>query len=224
MKCWWNLERWLDIDIKIELCVNKYNTAMGENFLWFQTGFEHITDLAGYDHMLFLLILCSIYSFRNWNWLILITAFTIGHCITLALSVLNIIKFPSAIIEFAIPFTILLSAIFRWFQVGRNENQSYQNDQKVYAVTLFFGLIHGLGFSNMLRSMLGSQADILQPLLFFNLGLEVGQVLIVLVSLATITSLNEYAHIPRFYLVRGIAIPVGFVALWLMFERAHAMF
>lgn len=197
---------------------------MGENILWFQTGFEHITDLAGYDHMLFLLILCSVYSFRNWDWLILITAFTIGHCITLALSVLNIILLPSSLIEFAIPLTILISAIFRWIQVEKNENKSYQKDQKVYAITLLFGLIHGLGFSNMLRSMLGSQADILQPLLFFNLGLEVGQIVIVLFSLVTITSLNEYAHIPRFYLVRGIAIPVGFVALWLMFERAHAMF
>ena len=197
---------------------------MGENILWFQTGFEHITDLAGYDHMLFLLILCSVYSFRNWDWLILITAFTIGHCITLALSVLNIILLPSSLIEFAIPLTILISAIFRWIQVEKNENKSYQKDQKVYSVTLLFGLIHGLGFSNMLRSMLGSQADILQPLLFFNLGLEVGQIVIVLFSLVTITSLNEYAHIPRFYLVRGIAIPVGFVALWLMFERAHAMF
>ena len=197
---------------------------MGENFLWFQTGFEHITDLAGYDHMLFLLILCSVYSFRNWDWLILITAFTIGHCITLALSVLNIIRLPSSLIEIAIPLTILISAIFRWIQVEKNENKSYQKDQKVYAVTLLFGLIHGLGFSNMLRSLLGSQADILQPLLFFNLGLEVGQIVIVLFSLVTITSLNEYAHIPRFYLVRGIAIPVGFVALWLMFERAHAMF
>ena len=197
---------------------------MGENILWFQTGFEHITDLAGYDHMLFLLILCSVYSFRNWDWLILITAFTIGHCITLALSVLNIIRLPSSLIEFAIPLTIFISAIFRWIQVEKNENKSYQKDQKVYAVTLLFGLIHGLGFSNMLRSLLGSQADILQPLLFFNLGLEVGQIVIVLFSLVTITSLNEYAHIPRFYLVRGIAIPVGFVALWLMFERAHAMF
>ena len=197
---------------------------MGENILWFQTGFEHITDLAGYDHMLFLLILCSVYSFRNWDWLILITAFTIGHCITLALSVLNIIRLPSSLIEFSIPLTIFISAIFRWIQVEKNENKSYQKDQKVYAVTLLFGLIHGLGFSNMLRSMLGSQADILQPLLFFNLGLEVGQIVIVLFSLVTITSLNEYAHIPRFYLVRGIAIPVGFVALWLMFERAHAMF
>ena len=197
---------------------------MGENILWFQTGFEHITDLAGYDHMLFLLILCSVYRFRNWDWLILITAFTIGHCITLALSVLNIILLPSSLIEFAIPLTILISAIFRWIQVEKNENKSYQKDQKVYAVTLLFGLIHGLGFSNMLRSLLGSQADILQPLLFFNLGLEVGQIVIVLFSLVTITSLNEYAHIPRFYLVRGIAIPVGFVALWLMFERAHAMF
>lgn len=197
---------------------------MGENFLWFQTGFEHITDLAGYDHMLFLLILCSVYSFRNWDWLILITAFTIGHCVTLVLSVLNIIRLPSSLIEFAIPLTILISAIFRWIQVEKNENKSYQKDQKVYAVTLLFGLIHGLGFSNMLRSLLGSQADILQPLLFFNLGLEVGQIVIVLFSLVTITSLNEYAHIPRFYLVRGIAILVGFVALWLMFERAHAMF
>ena len=197
---------------------------MGENFLWFQTGFEHITDLAGYDHMLFLLILFSVYSFRNWDWLILITAFTIGHCITLALSVLNIIRLPSSLIEFAILLTILISAIFRWIQVEKNENKSYQKDQKVYAVTLLFGLIHGLGFSNMLRSLLGSQADILQPLLFFNLGLEVGQIVIVLFSLVTITSLNEYAHIPRFYLVRGIAIPVGFVSLWLMFERAHAMF
>ena len=197
---------------------------MGENILWFQTGFEHITDLAGYDHMLFLLILCSVYSFRNWDWLILITAFTIGHCITLALSVLNIIRLPSSLIEFAIPLTILISAIFRWIQVEKNENKSYQKDQKVYAITLLFGLIHGLGFSNMLRSLLGSQADILQPLLFFNLGLEVGQIVIVLFSLVTITSLNEYVHIPRFYLVRGIAIPVGFVALWLMFERAHAMF
>ena len=197
---------------------------MGENILWFQMGFEHITDLAGYDHMLFLLILCSVYSFRNWDWLILITAFTIGHCITLALSVLNIIRLPSSLIEFAIPLTILISAIFRWIQVEKNENKSCQKDQKVYAVTLLFGLIHGLGFSNMLRSLLGSQADILQPLLFFNLGLEVGQIVIVLFSLVTITSLNEYAHIPRFYLVRGIAIPVGFVALWLMFERAHAMF
>ena len=197
---------------------------MGENILWFQTGFEHITDLAGYDHMLFLLILCSVYSFRNWDWLILITAFTIGHCITLALSVLNIIRLPSSLIEFAIPLTILISAIFRWIQVEKNENKSYQKDQKVYAITLLFGLIHGLGFSNMLRFLLGSQADILQPLLFFNLGLEVGQIVIVLFSLVTITSLNEYAHIPRFYLVRGIAIPVGFIALWLMFERAHAMF
>ncbi|MFZ9663712.1 MAG: HupE/UreJ family protein [Bacteroidia bacterium] len=197
---------------------------MSENFLWFQTGFEHITDLAGYDHMLFLLILCSIYSFKNWDWLILITAFTIGHSITLALSVLNVVKVPSAIIEFAIPLTIFLSAIFRWFQVERDENQIVQKDQKVYAITLVFGFIHGLGFSNMLRSLLGAQADILQPLLFFNLGLEVGQILIVLFSLVTITSLNQYAHVPKFYLVRGIAIPVGLMAMYLMLERANAMF
>ena len=106
----------------------------------------------------------------------------------------------------------------------RDENQIVQKDQKVYAITLVFGFIHGLGFSNMLRSLLGAQADILQPLLFFNLGLEVGQILIVLFSLVTITSLNQYAHVPKFYLVRGIAIPVGLMAMYLMLERANAMF
>lgn len=112
---------------------------MDENILWFQTGFEHITDLAGYDHMLFLLILCSVYSFRNWDWLILITAFTIGHCITLVLSVLNIIGLPSSLIEFAIPITILISAVFRWIQVEKNENKSYQKIKKYTPQPCFLG-------------------------------------------------------------------------------------
>ena len=197
---------------------------MQENYLWFQTGFEHITDIAGYDHMLFLLVLCSIYRFKNWDWVVLITAFTVGHSITLALSVLQVVKIPSALIELAIPVTILISAVFRWLQMERNENQVFVKDQKVYAVALFFGFIHGLGFSNMLRSLLGGEADILQPLLFFNLGLEVGQLLIVLFSLVAITSLNEYAHIPKFYLVRGIALVVGLVSIYLVLQRVGALF
>lgn len=197
---------------------------MQENYLWFQTGFEHITDIAGYDHMLFLLVLCSIYRFKNWDWVVLITAFTVGHSITLALSVLQVVKIPSALIELAIPVTILISAGFRWVQVERNENQVFVKDQKVYAVALFFGFVHGLGFSNMLRSLLGGEADILQPLLFFNLGLEVGQLLIVLFSLVAITSLNEYAHIPKFYLVRGIALVVGLVSIYLVLQRVGALF
>lgn len=197
---------------------------MQENYLWFQTGFEHITDIAGYDHMLFLLVLCSIYRFKNWDWVVLITAFTVGHSITLALSVLQVVKIPSALIELAIPVTILISAVFRWLQVERNENQVFVKDQKVYAVALFFGFVHGLGFSNMLRSLLGGEADILQPLLFFNLGLEVGQLLIVLFSLVAITSLNEYAHIPKFYLVRGIALVVGLVSIYLVLQRVGALF
>ena len=197
---------------------------MQENYLWFQTGFEHITDIAGYDHMLFLLVLCSIYRFKNWDWVVLITAFTVGHSITLALSVLQVVKIPSALIELAIPVIILISAGFRWVQVERNENQALVKDQKVYAVALFFGFVHGLGFSNMLRSLLGGEADILQPLLFFNLGLEVGQLLIVLFSLVAITSLNEYAHIPKFYLVRGIALVVGLVSIYLVLQRVGALF
>ena len=110
------------------------------------------------------------------------------------------------------------------FVVGDLRNQEFVKDQKVYAAALFFGFIHGLGFSNMLRSLLGGEADILQPLLFFNLGLEVGQLFIVLFSLVAITSLNEYAHIPKFYLVRGIALFVGLVSIYLVLQRVGALF
>ena len=150
---------------------------------YLQLGFEHITDLNGYDIMLFLLALCAAYAYSDWKRiLILVTAFTVGHSITLALSVLNVIPVNTAWIEFLIPVTIAATAAknligllltpsagvgvapSRWGGLG-------------WGLALGFGLIHGMGFSNYLRSLLGD--ELLMPLFAFNIGIESGQLLVV---------------------------------------------
>jgi hypothetical protein len=145
--------------------------------LYLRLGFKHIVDVNGYDHIVFILALCAGYSFTQFRKIvILVTAFTIGHSITLALSTLKIISIPSSIVEFLIPVTILLTAISNLFYSNKGKGQF------IYLVTVFFGLIHGLGFSNYLKELIGRESSIITPLLAFNLGLEVGQILIVLVN------------------------------------------
>lgn len=144
--------------------------------LYFELGFQHILDWQGYDHILFVSALCALYTFKNWPRVLwLVTAFTLGHSITLALSVLRQVKLPAAWIEFLIPVTIIATALFNIF----NKNMSLQAARLAYGLALVFGLIHGLGFSNYLKSLLGSNTSIVGELLAFNLGLELGQVLIV---------------------------------------------
>lgn len=146
--------------------------------LYFSLGFDHILDPNGYDHILFVIALCAVYLIRDWKKvLILVTAFTIGHSITLALSTLQIINLRADIIEFLIPLTIFIAAMSNVFK--RYSSVSRGNLQINYAYALFFGLIHGLGFSNYLRTLLGNQADIATPLLAFNMGIEVGQIIVV---------------------------------------------
>lgn len=161
-----------------------------EDFLiYLGLGFDHITDPGGYDHILFVIALCTVYTIRQWRQvLILVTAFTIGHSITLALATLRIITYDTNVIEFLIPVTILITAISNFFfQDRQSPFATRQNRQQGpslrYALALLFGLIHGMGFSNYLRSLLGTEADIWQPLLAFNVGLELGQLLIVSVVL-----------------------------------------
>jgi hypothetical protein len=151
---------------------------MGDFGFYFKEGIYHITDYKGYDHILFVMALCLPYLLKDWKQiLILVTAFTIGHSITLALSVFSKTIISSTWIEFLIPITILITAL---------ENLSQKNtDQKHakwrYVSALIFGLIHGMGFSNYLKSMLGKDESIVTQLLAFNIGLEAGQLLIVAV-------------------------------------------
>jgi len=159
---------------------------MADFFIYLRLGFDHITDPAGYDHILFVIALCAIYTLRQWRQvLILVTAFTIGHSITLALATLQLISFSSALIELLIPITILITAITNFFYNEPRVRTLLVADANPpgrawrYGLALGFGLIHGMGFSSYLRSLLGREADIVQPLLAFNIGLELGQLLIV---------------------------------------------
>ena len=146
--------------------------------LYLELGLKHIADLAGYDHILFLVALCAVYRVEDWRRLIvLVTAFTVGHSITLALSGFEIVVIPSNIVEFLIPVTIFLTAL-------RNVTSSASPGQSVnmtshYLMALGFGFIHGMGFSNYFRALMMDSSSIVVPLLGFNLGIEAGQLMVV---------------------------------------------
>lgn len=145
--------------------------------LYFTLGREHIADWQGIDHILFVMALCVRYQFTDWRKLLaLITAFTIGHSVTLALSVFNLVHFSTKWIEFLIAVTIVVTAISNVFVKKFVYKTKFPF---IYFMALGFGLIHGLGFSNYLKSLLGKDENILVQLLAFNVGLEIGQLLIV---------------------------------------------
>ncbi|WP_264899633.1 HupE/UreJ family protein [Sediminibacterium sp. TEGAF015] len=155
-----------------------YIAAMIDFGLFFQMGYEHIADLKGIDHILFVTALCIRYQFADWKKLLwLVTAFTLGHSITLALSVFNILNYSVNWIEFLIPVTIVITAVSNVFVKKFVYKAKFP---LIYFFAAFFGLIHGLGFSNYLKSLLSKEGNIVPELLAFNLGLEAGQLAIVL--------------------------------------------
>ena len=144
---------------------------------YLKLGYDHILDPNGYDHILFIVALCAIYKLSEWKKVaILVTAFTIGHSLTLALAVMDIIRFPAKIIEFLIPVTIFLTAIFNVIKKPQVKSK-YMNLNYLFA--LIFGLIHGMGFSNFFRSASMPGDSIISQLFPFNLGVELGQLVIV---------------------------------------------
>jgi len=149
-------------------------------YLYLELGWQHILNWQAYDHILFLTALCGVYLISDWiKVLILITAFTIGHSITLALSVLNIFTFSTNWIEFLIPLTIVATTI-----INISRKRTFNKKLNfTYLLTLFFGLIHGLGFSNYLKILLGKNDSIVTQLLAFNIGIEIGQIVIVILVL-----------------------------------------
>tara|TARA_B110000495_G_C22726379_1_gene426475 strand:+ start:144 stop:722 length:579 start_codon:yes stop_codon:yes gene_type:complete len=150
---------------------------MQEFKTWFEIGFDHILNYQALDHILFVFALTIMYEIKMIKKIvILITAFTIGHTITLVLSTLNMINFDQKIIEFSIPLTIAITSINNIISRKKNLN-SISNIN--YFIALFFGLIHGLGFSNYLKALLIGD-NILLELFAFNVGVEVGQIIIVI--------------------------------------------
>lgn len=165
--------------------------------MYINLGFQHISDLAGYDHILFLLALCAVYSVDQWRRLfVLVTAFTVGHSITLALSSFGWVVIPSHIIEFLIPVTILITAI-RNVAVPASDQltDARANMTGHYLVALCFGFIHGMGFSNYFRALMMDSSSITIPLLGFNLGIEIGQLLVVSIIVIVASLVVKFAQV-----------------------------
>lgn len=191
-----------------------------DSFLfYFKEGLFHVLDWNAYDHILFLIVLTVPYVFSNWKKLLtLVTLFTIGHTLSLALSAYGVVKVNSSVVEVLIPITILITALYNIFTAGK-KNRHQKVSIHLFA-TLFFGLIHGLGFSTYFKMMTASSESKLLPLIEYTLGIEAAQVIIVFIVL-TISFVGQ--SIFRFSLrdwimvissiVIGVAIPVFKTAL-----------
>lgn len=195
---------------------------MNEFGLWFNTGLGHILDFKGYDHILFVALLALSQPIKEWKkLLLLITAFTLGHSFSLALSVSGIIYLPQVLIEFCIALTILASA---FYQILTFKKEGTKMNYFFYVIITLFGLVHGMGFSLLLRSMLGHEQSVVLPLLSFNLGLELGQIIIVLLVLVfslLLTSLLKWPTKPfKIIVVCSIAL----IALKMSAERLLDLF
>lgn len=186
--------------------------------LYFKLGLQHIADFKGYDHILFIVTLCAVYSLKEWKRvLVLITAFTIGHSLTLALATLDLFRVNVDLIEFLIPLTIFVTALANL--ISRKQKVNSRADYLRYTAALFFGLIHGLGFSNYLRSLLGSEGGLVLPLFSFNVGIEVGQIIIVTIILLLTKIVVDVLGMPRrewSVLLSGAGLGISLV---LMIER-----
>ena len=156
---------------------------MSDFWIYVQIGFKHVLDIYAYDHVLFLMALTVPYAFKDWKRvLILVSVFTLGHTLALLLSVFNIVMIKVSFVEFLIPITILVTALYNIFTSGKSSKSDTLSI--IGFITLFFGIIHGLGFSNYFKSILsGNALDKLLPSLEFALGIEFAQITVVLVVL-----------------------------------------
>jgi hypothetical protein len=207
---------------------------LSEFLVYLRLGFEHITDVGGYDHLLFVAALTAsdLGRLRRLFWLV--TAFTVGHSITLALATFDLVRVSPALVEVLIPVTILLTSLVNavsWGHVREPETESGQDQttertqEKApetrirYMIAVGFGLIHGLGFSTFLRAALGGEENILLPLLSFNIGLEVGQLAIVAMLSVLAWALIRGLGMKRRAWVLGVSTVTGAVALVLLIQR-----
>ncbi len=151
---------------------------------WFNVkyGINHVLDINAYDHVLFLIVLTIPYMFKDWKRvLLLVSVFTLGHTLSLVLASYGIVSVNGKLIEFLIPITILIAALFNVFTSGKGAQK--EKVGILFITTLFFGLIHGLGFAREFKMLVGQAENKLLPLIEFALGIEISQVIIVFVVL-----------------------------------------
>jgi hypothetical protein len=145
-------------------------------------GMNHVLDINAYDHVLFLIVLTIPYLFKDWKRVfLLVTMFTLGHTVSLLLAVYGAINIKASIIEFLIPITILIIALFNVFTAGKGAQK--EKVGILFFSTLFFGLVHGLGFAREFKMYIGKASSKLVPLLEFALGIEIAQIIVVFIVL-----------------------------------------
>jgi len=167
---------------------------MSDLATYIELGFRHITDLRGADHLLFLLALAAIYRFRDWReCLSVATAFTVGHSSTLALAVMNVVIVPSSIVEFLIPVTIVATGLENLLVRDRSRAFGIRRYRPVLAGV--FGLVHGAGFATYLRSLF--MDDIALPLFGFNVGIELGQICVLVATFAAFATIDRLIDAAR---------------------------
>ena len=181
---------------------------------YFKLGWDHIIAWNALDHLLFVLALSAVYLIADWKKvLILVTAFTVGHSLTLILSVVDIVRLNDKLVEILIPCTIIITAGLNLWQKEFGSKSLQRN----YFLAFFFGLIHGLGFANYIRFMMSKDDSIGTDLLGFNLGLEAGQIVVVAVILLISFMLVNAAGLKRKWWVWAtsiFAIVLGVKMIW----------
>ena len=183
---------------------------------YFSLGWEHIISKAALDHQLFIAALAAIYLLSDWKQvLILVTAFTIGHSLTLALSVFDVIRFDSRWVEFLIPCTIVITALSNLLQKKFTAKSIRIN----YFLALAFGLIHGMGFANSIRFIMADDQNLGLSLFGFNVGLEAGQIVVVAVLLAVSYAIIKLLKVNRREWVIFLSAAVFSIALKMALER-----
>ncbi len=167
--------------------------------VYLRLGFEHLLDLRGYDHILFLAVLCAAYTLARWReLLVLVTAFTIGHSVSLAMATLRLVRVDTGLVEFLIPVTIVATALTNLAGLRREDPAEHRVAARPlrYALALVFGVVHGLGFSNFLRLALGEERSLFVPLLSFNIGLELAQIVVAVGVLAVALAAVRLLSLP----------------------------
>ena len=185
---------------------------MSEFWVYFQIGLHHVLDIQAYDHVLFMMALVLPFTFKDWKRLLFsVTLFTACHTTALLLSVYEILVIKASIVELLIPITILSTAVFNLFTIGKTNRK--ENLNLIFLITLFFGIIHGLGFSNYFKTLLGGSSNSkLIPLLEFALGIEGAQITVVLAMLIvaySVQSLFKFSR--RDWILVGSAFIIGVV-------------
>ncbi len=183
---------------------------------YFPLGWEHILSVDALDHQAFLAAMGASFFIMDWRrLLVVITAFTVGHSLTLALSVLQVISISSHWVEILIPITILLTAAQQWR--GRSHDQ--RQNLLLYGSALFFGFIHGMGFANNIRFMLSQDQSLGWGLLGFNLGLEAGQLVFMAFFLVLAQGVVHFLRLEKQQWTRSVAVLTFALSLYMIVQR-----